>query len=204
MLNLIRNNTSTFFVILGIRKVADVPNSANGFPKTQQPPQMLKQVVGQVPPNNHVQTSIAQVVETKMVPIQITLPPQPGTEGGQRVLTIQVPATALQGNQLHKVLTGPVITATMSLPQHLASTMLQQHVNAALNSQQQNLTLGTIVNKSVIQQSDGCVDMEDDDHAASGKFFYLLFGSVKHPLKQRSQLQVILLLKVNNQIFLLH
>lgn len=68
----------------------------------------------------------------KQVPIQITLPQQPGADG-PRVLTIQVPVSALQGNQLHKVLTGPVITATMGLPHAIASTLLQQHVNAAFN-----------------------------------------------------------------------
>lgn len=142
-------------------------NGANGFPKSQQPVQVMKQVVGQVPPNNHVQTPIAQVVENKMVPIQITLPAQPGSDGGQRVLTIQVPASALQGNQLHKVLTGPVITATMSLPQSLASSVLQQHVNAALSSQQQAVTIGSIVNKSVIQ-SDGCVDSSTSEDELLG------------------------------------
>lgn len=82
------------------------------------------------------------------------MPPQPGTDGAQRVLTIQVPATALQGNQLQKVLTGPVITATMGLPAHIASSLLQQHVNAAFSSQQQTVT---IVNKNIIQ-TDGAAD----------------------------------------------
>lgn len=98
------------------------------------------------------------------MPIQITLPPQPGTDGGQRVLTIQVPATALQGNQLQKVLTGPVITATMGLPAHIASSLLQQHVNAAFSSQQQAVT---IVNKNIIQTDgaadEGCSSLRDDE-----------------------------------------
>ncbi|KAF5300354.1 hypothetical protein FQR65_LT00974 [Abscondita terminalis] len=135
----------------------DLTNGSNGFPKPQH--QLPKQVV---PPNNHVQTAIAQVVENKLVPIQITLPAQPGSDSGQRVLTIQVPASALQGNQLHKVLTGPVITATMSLPQQLASSVLQQHVNAALSSQQQTVTIGSIVNKSVIQ-TDGIFEESSSD-----------------------------------------
>lgn len=67
---------------------------------------------------------------------------------------IQVPASALQGNQLQKVLTGPVITATMGLPAHIASSLLQQHVNAAFSSQQQAVT---IVNKNIIQ-TDGPAD----------------------------------------------
>jgi transcription initiation factor TFIIA large subunit len=37
----------------------------------------------------------------KLIPIQITLPPQPGTSNSsQRVLTIQVPASAIQENQV--------------------------------------------------------------------------------------------------------
>lgn len=53
---------------------------SNGFPKP-----ITNQQTQQSQPHPVAQT----VVETKMVPIQITLPPQPGTEG-QRVLTIQV------------------------------------------------------------------------------------------------------------------
>ncbi|KAK4872142.1 hypothetical protein RN001_016266 [Aquatica leii] len=162
----------------GMRKGADITNGANGFPKPQH--QLPKQVV---PPNNHVQTPIAQVVENKLVPIQITLPAQPGSDSGQRVLTIQVPASALQGNQLHKVLTGPVITATMSLPQPLASSVLQQHVNAALSSQQQAVTIGSIVNKSVIQ-TDGVIDSsssEDElDTNQPGSSLYLPNLSLKN------------------------
>lgn len=94
------------------------------------------------------------------VPIQITLPPQPGSDGSQRILTIQVPGSALQGNQLQKVLTGPVITATMGLPANIASSLLQQHVNAAFNSQQQAATVA-IVNKHVIQ-TDGAADQEGE------------------------------------------
>ncbi|KAB0801236.1 hypothetical protein PPYR_05590 [Photinus pyralis] len=143
-----------------LRKQIDVANGSNGIPKPQQQ-QIQKQVVGQVTPNNHVQIPIIRD-ENKLVPIQITLPAQPGSDSGQRVLTIQVPASSLQGNQLHKVLTGPVITATMSLPQALASSVLQQHVNAALNSQQQTVTIGSIVNKSVIQ-TDGVLDLDSSD-----------------------------------------
>lgn len=60
----------------------------------------------------------------------------------------------MHGNQLQKVLTGPVITATMGLPAHIASSLLQQHVNAAFSSQQQTVA---IVNKNVIQ-TDGATD----------------------------------------------
>lgn len=121
-------------------------SSSNGFPKQMIPQQQVMQP-----------QPIAQV-QTKMVPIQITLPPQPGTEGGQRVLTIQVPATALQDNQLQKVLTGPVITATMALPANIASSLLQQHVNAAFSSQQQ----ATAVVKQNVLQTDGASRSTED------------------------------------------
>lgn len=51
-----------------------------------------------------------------------------------RVLTISVPASALQENQLHQVITGPIITSIMPLPPHIASSVLQQHVNSALQN----------------------------------------------------------------------
>lgn len=69
-----------------------------------------------------------------------------------------MPATALQGNQLQKVLTGPVITATMGLPPAIASSLLQQHVNAAFSSQQQSVN---VINKNVVQ-TDGAASDSDD------------------------------------------
>lgn len=115
-----------------------------------------------------------------MVPIQITLPPQPGSDLGQRILTVQVPATALQGNQLHKVLTGPVISATMGLPQPIANSVLQQHVNAAFNSTPQTVTISSIVNKPVIQ-GDGAllVDSSDDEMNVDSCSFLLEATSSK-------------------------
>ncbi|XP_011162067.1 transcription initiation factor IIA subunit 1 isoform X3 [Solenopsis invicta] len=90
----------------------------------------------------HSTTPVQQVVATsavlaeRQVPIQITLPPQAGVpDGPQRILSIQVPASALQANQLHTILTGPVISAAMGLPANLASTLLQQHVNSTLQGQ---------------------------------------------------------------------
>ncbi|XP_044266034.1 transcription initiation factor IIA subunit 1 [Tribolium madens] len=113
-------------------------------------------------PKQHVQPAAAapvgQLPETKMVPIQITLPAQPGSDQGPRILTIQVPATALQGNQLQKVLTGQIITGMMNLPANIASSVLQQHVNAVFNSQQQQIV--TIVNRN-IAQTDGNHDEEE-------------------------------------------
>ncbi|RZC39509.1 TFIIA domain containing protein [Asbolus verrucosus] len=123
-------------------------NATNGFPK-----QHIQQ------PQQQIQQHVTQIVETKMVPIQITLPAQPGTDQPPRILTIQVPATALHGNQLQKVLTGQVITATMNLPANIASSVLQQHVNAVFNSQQQTVT---IVNKNIVQ-TDGAHALSDDE-----------------------------------------
>ncbi|CAG9819307.1 unnamed protein product [Phaedon cochleariae] len=142
--------------------VKKTETASNGFPKVvnsiQQPvaTQQVQQLLQQ-PTQQPQLTQIHQL--DKQVPIQITLPPQPGSDGAQRVLTIQVPASALQGNQLQKVLTGPVITATMGLPANIASSLLQQHVNAAFNSQQQATV--AIVNKSVIQ-ADGAADTDED------------------------------------------
>ncbi|XP_072760610.1 transcription initiation factor IIA subunit 1 isoform X1 [Anoplolepis gracilipes] len=86
-------------------------------------------------PVQQVVTAPAAVLD-RQVPIQITLPPQAGIpDGPQRILSIQVPASALQGNQLHTILTGPVISAAMGLPANLASTLLQQHVNSTLQGQ---------------------------------------------------------------------
>jgi transcription initiation factor TFIIA large subunit len=83
---------------------------------------------------------VANLDPNKLVAIQITLPPQTGgTSNEPRVLTIQVPASALQEHQLQQVLTGPVITSIMPLPPHIASTVLQQHVNSFLQTQNQNL-----------------------------------------------------------------
>ncbi|CAB3372649.1 Hypothetical predicted protein [Cloeon dipterum] len=83
--------------------------------------------------------AIANIADLgRMVPIQITLPPQPGSAETQpRVLNIQVPAAALQGNQLHQILSGPVMTATLALPPAVASTLLQNHIIAALSGQAQ-------------------------------------------------------------------
>ncbi|KOX75955.1 Transcription initiation factor IIA subunit 1, partial [Melipona quadrifasciata] len=86
-------------------------------------------------PVQQLVTSTSAVMD-RQVPIQITLPPQTGVpDAPLRVLTIQVPASAIQGNQLHTILTGPVITAAMGLPANLASTLLQQHVNSTLQGQ---------------------------------------------------------------------
>lgn len=109
-------------------------------PAASQPPAPPAAVVAALDPN-------------KMVAIQITLPAQPNVPNSQpRVLTIQVPASALQENQLQQVLTGPIITSIMPLPPQVASSVLQQHVNSYL----QNNTINSI---QIHKQLDGASDM---------------------------------------------
>ena len=69
----------------------------------------------------------------KLIPIQITLPPQPN-ETENRVLTIKVPARAIQENQLQQVITGDIISSIMPLSPSVASAVLQQHVTSVLNA----------------------------------------------------------------------
>ncbi|CAD1479453.1 unnamed protein product [Heterotrigona itama] len=127
-------------------------------------------------PVQQLVTSTSAVMD-RQVPIQITLPPQTGVpDAPLRVLTIQVPASAIQGNQLHTILTGPVITAAMGLPANLASTLLQQHVNSTLQGQAtlaplqvvtqstNNVSQRSVQNQNNIAQLDGPLgDSSDDD-----------------------------------------
>ncbi|XP_052863811.1 transcription initiation factor IIA subunit 1 isoform X1 [Anopheles cruzii] len=84
-------------------------------------------------------TVVAALDPNKLVAIQITLPAQPNVPNSQpRVLTIQVPASALQENQLQQVLTSPIISSIMPLPPQIASSVLQQHVNSYLQSSSMN------------------------------------------------------------------
>lgn len=96
---------------------------------------------------------------SKIVPIQITLPAQAnGPNSEPRVLTIQVPASALQENQLHQALTAtPIITSIMSLPPALASSVLQQHIDAVL------LQNNSIQSIALRKQLDGSADTSDED-----------------------------------------
>ncbi|XP_017795301.1 PREDICTED: transcription initiation factor IIA subunit 1 isoform X2 [Habropoda laboriosa] len=135
-----------------------VPVNKGGNSAPQQTSQQQQQQPQQQPPQQtqtqtqchstttgiqqHTGTPVQQLVTStsavmdRQVPIQITLPPQTGVpDAPLRVLTIQVPASAIQGNQLHTILTGPVISAAMGLPANLASTLLQQHVNSTLQGQ---------------------------------------------------------------------
>lgn len=102
--------------------------------------------------------AVAALDPNKIMPVNITLPAQPGTINSEsRVLTIHVPASALQENQLTQILTAHLISSIMSLPTSLASTVLQQHVNAAL----QNSAMHKSFNSS--KQLDGAHDTSDED-----------------------------------------
>ncbi|XP_028177957.1 transcription initiation factor IIA subunit 1 [Ostrinia nubilalis] len=104
------------------------------------------------------------------VPVQLTLPAQPGVPGSQpRSFTIQIPASALNGNKLHQVLTGPIINATISLPQTLAATLLQQHINSALAGQQNEFDGGGGGRSGAAPFSlDGALDSSDDEGSNVG------------------------------------
>lgn len=87
----------------------------------------------QQPPPSGPPPAVAGLDPNKIVPIQITLPPTPG--GEPRVLSIEVPASTLQENQLQQVITGSIITSIMNLPSNIASQVLQQHINVTLQAQ---------------------------------------------------------------------
>lgn len=107
------------------------------------------------PVNSSTIPAVQALDPNKIMPVNITLPAQPGTANTEsRVLTIQVPASALQENQLTQILTANLISSIMSLPAHLASSVLQQHVNSAL----QNAKLQS-------KQLDGAYDTSDDDNS---------------------------------------
>ncbi|CAH4028752.1 transcription initiation factor IIA subunit 1 [Pieris brassicae] len=105
------------------------------------------------------------------VPVQLTLPAQPSVPGSQpRSFTIQIPASALNGNKLHQVLTGPIINATINLPQPLAATLLQQHINSALAGQQNEFDGGGGGGRSGAApfSLDGALDSSDDEGSNVG------------------------------------
>ncbi|XP_053969453.1 transcription initiation factor IIA subunit 1 isoform X1 [Anastrepha ludens] len=103
---------------------------------------------------------VATLDPNRIMPVNITLPAQTGSMSTEsRVLTIHVPASALQDNQLTQILTAHLISSIMSLPTTLASSVLQQHVNAALiNSNMQKSFNAT-------KQLDGAVDTSDEDES---------------------------------------
>ncbi|XP_008547820.1 transcription initiation factor IIA subunit 1 [Microplitis demolitor] len=118
-----------------------------------QPARVANQQTTNLPVQQHA-TMPVQVVTTpalfeRQVPIQITLPGNASTgDGKPKILTIHVPASAIQSNQLHTILTGPVITAAMGFPESVASKLLQQHVDKTLQAQ---ATLPIEINQVITQ-----------------------------------------------------
>jgi len=77
----------------------------------------------------------------RLVPVQITIPAQPGNLQSQpRALTVQVPAHALQPSSpsssvLQSLLT-QAITQALDLPESHAAVFLQEQINATFNLRQ--------------------------------------------------------------------
>lgn len=87
-----------------------------------------------------------------------------------RVLEIQVPASAIQENKLHNILTGtPIIQSIMALPTNLAASVLQQHINSALShnvltaQKQVDGTADTSDDEDGSDVSDDNIDNDDED-----------------------------------------
>ncbi|KAH8383655.1 hypothetical protein KR009_009944, partial [Drosophila setifemur] len=103
---------------------------------------------------------VASLDPNRIMPVNITLPSPAGSASSEsRVLTIQVPASALQENQLTQILTAHLISSIMSLPTTLASSVLQQHVNAALSNANHQKNL------AAAKQLDGALDSSDEDES---------------------------------------
>ncbi|VVC90892.1 transcription initiation factor IIA subunit 1 [Leptidea sinapis] len=147
-------------------------NGSNVIPKR---PDMMPQTSSQQSadhsaPNPNMGVHHSVLDPNNKVPVQLTLPAQPGVPGSQpRSFTIQIPASALNGNKLHQVLTGPIINATISLPQPLAATLLQQHINSALAGQQNDYDGGGGGRSGTAPFSlDGALDSSDDEGSNVG------------------------------------
>ncbi|EAT41358.1 AAEL007022-PA [Aedes aegypti] len=136
------------------------PQQLQPPPLAQAHPSLPQPAAVQPPPAQQPAAPAAVVAAldpNKMVAIQITLPALPNVPNSQpRVLTIQVPASALQENQLQQVLTGPIITSIMPLPPQIASSVLQQHVNSYLQN-------NTMIMIEIRHQVDGAVDTSDEE-----------------------------------------
>lgn len=153
-------------------------NGSNVLPKRNIDPHMAQGTSQQnsgvehgPPASNIAGTHPHHVLDpNNKVPVQLTLPAQPGVPGSQpRSFTIQIPASALNGNKLHQVLTGPIINATISLPQPLAATLLQQHINSALAGQQNEFDGGGGGRSGAAPFSlDGALDSSDDEGSNVG------------------------------------
>lgn len=150
-------------------------NSKNIIPKVIQSTSQQNPSAEHGAPSNIAGAHPHHVLDpNNKVPVQLTLPAQPGVPGSQpRSFTIQIPASALNGNKLHQVLTGPIINATISLPQPLAATLLQQHINSALAGQQQNEFDGGGGGRSSGGHApfslDGALDSSDDEGSNPGE-----------------------------------
>ncbi|XP_037934511.1 transcription initiation factor IIA subunit 1-like [Teleopsis dalmanni] len=107
---------------------------------------------------------------SRIMHVNITLPAQPGSENTEpRVLTVQVPASALQENQLQQILTSQLISSIICLPTRLAHYALQQHITAALQKkgiQKFNPSKqldGKLVDTTDEEESDVSEDLIDED-----------------------------------------
>ncbi|KAH8406981.1 hypothetical protein KR222_002960, partial [Zaprionus bogoriensis] len=124
-------------------------------------------IVAQLDPNRIMPVNVSSAVSSlhsmgsiNRNQLQITLPSPPGSASSEsRVLTIQVPASALQENQLTSILTAHLISSIMSLPTTLASSVLQQHVNAALSNANHQKNL------AIAKQLDGALDSSEEDES---------------------------------------
>merc|ERR1712071_539582 len=113
-----------------------------------------------------VQNTVAAPA-VRMVPVQITVPAHQGVPNSTaKSITVQVPAHALQGGEagkkLQAVLSSPTVTAALALPVELATNVLQQHINAALQPSPAERTQPRIDNAGV-QQLDGPQDSSDEE-----------------------------------------
>lgn len=115
------------------QEIKSEPNpQQNVIQQQSQPPQSTQPTQQQT---QQITTTQKLLDPNKLIPIQITLPPLSGsTNTKPPVLTIQVPASAIQENQLQQVLTGNIITSILPLSPDVASSVLQQHVNSVLSS----------------------------------------------------------------------
>lgn len=99
---------------------------------------VTKREPAQASSSSHQQTPAQQTIQApsdpnKLIPIQITLPPQLN-ETANRVLTIKVPAIAIHENTLQQAITGDIIASIMPLQTNVASAVLQQHVTSVLSA----------------------------------------------------------------------
>lgn len=108
---------------------AAAANNNNGTPATVASTSSTTTTTNTTNTQNH---AVSGLDPNRLIPIQITLPAQADSES--RVLTIHMPGSAIQNNQLSQMLTGPIIQSIMNLPPQLASSVLQQHVNLALQN----------------------------------------------------------------------